>query len=251
MRLTLRDVSAYFGKSQALYDVSMDVATSEIVCVLGLNGAGKSTLLRSISGLHAARTGSIRLGERELSRLPAHEIARLGVAHVMQGRRIFAGLTVEQNLVLGSFRLRSQNERERRHVRDEVLDLFPILSERLAQRAGTLSGGQQQMLAIARSLMSAPEVLLLDEPSLGLAPIVIRPILDSLRRLKTERHLTVVLVEQNPTLALGISDRCYVLGEGRVVVSGVPSGSTSVEQIAGLYLGQPSSQPPAVTGIRR
>lgn len=218
----------------------MDVTASEIICVLGLNGAGKSTLLRSISGLHASRTGSIRLGDREISKLPAHEIARLGVAHVMQGRRIFGGLTVEQNLVLGAFRLRKRSEAERRRVRDEALELFPILSERLSQRAGTLSGGQQQMLAIARSLMTDPELLLLDEPSLGLAPIVIRPIVDALRRLKSERHLTVVLVEQNPALALDISDRCYVLCEGRVVLPGVPSTSTSVDEIAQLYLGEPS-----------
>ncbi len=235
MLLSLRGVEAGYGPVAALRGVDLTVGQGEIVTLIGANGAGKSTLLLAISGLVAARRGEIVLAGQRIDGLPPHRIVGLGISQVPEGRRIFPQLTVRENLELGAF-LR----RDRQGVRadlDYVFSFFPILAERRRQDGGTLSGGEQQMLAIARAIMARPRLLLLDEPSLGLAPIVIRQIFAVVRQINQEQGVSVLLVEQNANLALKTASRGYVLENGEMVLSGPAGELLHNDQVRRAYLG--------------
>jgi branched-chain amino acid transport system ATP-binding protein len=230
--LELRNVEARYGPVAALHGVSLTVGEGEVVAVLGANGAGKTTTLRAISGT-VRRTGEIILDGRPIGRTP-ETTARRGVAHVPEGRGTFVDLTVEENLRLGAY-----TRRDGRVAADldRVLDWFPRLRERLPQQAGTLSGGEQQMLALARALMLSPRLLLLDEPSLGLAPIIVAELFAIIRRLNEEEGLAVLVVEQNATVALGTAQRAYVLDAGRVAVEGPSAELREHDEVRRSYLG--------------
>jgi branched-chain amino acid transport system ATP-binding protein len=231
--LELHDVEARYGPVKALHGVSLEVAEGELVAVLGANGAGKTTTLRAISGT-VRRGGEVVFGGKRLGRrVGADEVARLGIAHVPEGRGTFSELTVWENLRLGAYTRRDTVP----HDYDRVLRLFPRLAERRGQQAGTLSGGEQQMLALARALMARPRLLLLDEPSLGLAPLVVRGIFDVLRKLNEEEGLTALVVEQNARLALRSAHRAYVLETGRVAVAGSAAELRADESVRRSYLG--------------
>jgi branched-chain amino acid transport system ATP-binding protein len=230
--LELRDVEARYGPVAALHGVSLTVGEDEVVAVLGANGAGKTTTLRAISGT-VRRSGEILLDGRPIGRTP-EATARLGVAHVPEGRGTFVDLTVEENLRLGAY-----TRRDGRVAADldRVLDWFPRLRERLPQQAGTLSGGEQQMLALARALMLSPRLLLLDEPSLGLAPLIVAELFAIVRRLNEEEGLAVLVVEQNATVALDAARRAYVLEAGRVAVEGPSAELREHDEVRRSYLG--------------
>lgn len=215
--LELADVEVRYGNIRALQGVSLEVRPGELVALIGSNGAGKTTTLRTISGLLRAVTGSISFDGRDITQTPPHEIVGLGISHSPEGRRIFGSLTVRENLRLGS--VVQSDRRAAAADLDMVLTLFPILAERLGQAGGTLSGGEQQMLAIGRALMARPRLLLLDEPSLGLAPLMVERIFETIAGLKAEGR-TILLVEQNVHHALDVADRAYVLETGRVVLEG-------------------------------
>ena len=232
--LQVEDVHVYYGQIHALKGVSLTVEEGEIVTLIGANGAGKTTLLRTISGLVQPRRGQVTFQGRSLLRLLPEEIVRLGVSHVPEGRRIFANLTVLENLELGAFLRKDRAEVARGLQR--VFDLFPRLQERLHQPAGTLSGGEQQMLAIGRALMARPRLLLLDEPSLGLAPLLVRTIFDVIKEINSQ-GTTILLVEQNAHMALSVAHRGYVLETGRVVLSGPAEDLRQSEDIRAAYLG--------------
>ena len=232
--LAIRDLDVAYGAIQALRGVSLEVGDGEIVTLIGANGAGKTTLLRTISGLLTARRGSIRLGEAELTRLPAHRIVGLGVSQVPEGRIVFANLSVRDNLDLGAY-LRRDRSQVRADL-ERVYTLFPRLKERERQRAGTLSGGEQQMLAIGRALMSRPRVLLMDEPSLGLAPILVREIFRTIAEI-SKQGMTILLVEQNAHMALGVADRGYVMQTGHIVLSDSRENLLRNEEVRSAYLG--------------
>jgi branched-chain amino acid transport system ATP-binding protein len=233
--LELRGVQAGYGAITALSGVSLTVGQGEIVTLLGANGAGKSTALMSISGVLPARAGEILLDGQPIHRRTPGDIVRLGVVQVPEGRRIFPRLSVAENLEMGAF-CRDDPDAVRRD-RDAVLTLFPVLAERSRQLGGTLSGGEQQMLAIGRALLSGPRLLLLDEPSLGLAPLVVRQIFDVIVRMNRERGTTILLVEQNAHLALQIAHRGYVLENGRVVISGSGADLLDNPAVRTAYLG--------------
>ncbi|HEY8531012.1 MAG TPA: ABC transporter ATP-binding protein [Limnochorda sp.] len=232
--LEVRDLHVYYGPIHALKGISLSVNEGEIVTLIGANGAGKTTLLRAISGLAPARRGNITFQGRSLLRQLPEDIVRLGISHVPEGRRIFANLTVRENLELGAFLRRDRAEQARDLER--VFDLFPRLKERLHQVAGTLSGGEQQMLAIGRALMARPRLLLLDEPSLGLAPLLVRTIFDVIREINSQ-GTTILLVEQNAHMALSIAHRAYVLETGRIVLAGPADELRQSEAIRAAYLG--------------
>jgi branched-chain amino acid transport system ATP-binding protein len=230
--LELDSVQARYGAVQALYDVSLTVGEGEVVAVLGANGAGKTTTLRAISGT-VAKSGAIELDGKALRGGP-EAAARTGIAHVPEGRGTFVELTVTENLRLGAY------TRRRRSVKDDLArftELFPWMAERGGQRAGTLSGGEQQMLALARALMSRPRLLLLDEPSLGLAPMIVRDFFQTVRRLNEEEGLTVLVVEQDARIALRSSSRAYVLEVGRVALAGTSAELEGDESVRRSYLG--------------
>jgi branched-chain amino acid transport system ATP-binding protein len=231
--LSVRGVTTFYGRVQALKGVDLDVNDGEIVTLIGANGAGKSTLMMTICGNPRARDGAIVFAGRDITRLPTHEIARLKLAQAPEGRRIFSRMTVLENLQMGAT-VAKPTEFERDLER--VLGLFPRLKQRLAQRGGTLSGGEQQMLAIARALMSHPRLLLLDEPSLGLAPLIVRQIFEAIRKLNSEEGLSVFLVEQNAYHALKLAHRGYVMVNGRITLSG--SGRELLErpEVKSAYL---------------
>ncbi|WP_448215805.1 ABC transporter ATP-binding protein [Endozoicomonas sp. 2B-B] len=231
--LSIRNVSTFYGKIQALDAVSVDISAGEIVTLIGANGAGKSSLLMTICGEPRAESGSILYKGKELAGRPTSEIMRSGIAVVPEGRRIFSRLTVEENLTMGGFFVDGEPFRKNYEF---VLELFPRLKERLYQRGGTMSGGEQQMLAIARALMSSPDLLLLDEPSLGLAPIVIQQIFEIIERLR-EEGVTVFLVEQNANQALRLADRGYVLENGRIVLQGNSDELLADDAVQKAYLG--------------
>ncbi|TBH20614.1 ABC transporter ATP-binding protein [Thermus thermamylovorans] len=233
--LELRDVHAYYGHIHALKGVSLSVAQGEIVTLIGANGAGKSTTLRTISGLVRPRQGEVLFGGRPIHRLPPHEIVALGVGHVPEGRRVFPRLTVEENLEIGAFLERDRKVVQRR--KEEVYALFPRLYERRAQKGGTLSGGEQQMLAIGRTLMQDPRILLLDEPSMGLAPVLVDFIFEIIQRLNREGR-TILLVEQNARLALEVAHRGYVLATGEVTLSGPARELAQNPEVQKAYLGE-------------
>ncbi|MFJ5295301.1 ABC transporter ATP-binding protein [Pseudomonas sp. SLFW] len=231
--LQFDNVSTFYGKIQALHGVSIDVQQGEIVTLIGANGAGKSTLLMTLCGSPRAHSGSIRYMGEELVGLESSVIMRKSIAVVPEGRRVFARLTVEENLAMGGFFTDKGDYQEQM---DKVLELFPRLKERFNQRGGTMSGGEQQMLAIGRALMSKPKMLLLDEPSLGLAPIIIQQIFEIVEQLRRE-GVTVFLVEQNANQALKIADRAYVLENGRVVMQGTGAELLVDPKVRDAYLG--------------
>ena len=230
--LTMQGVSTAYGAVQALTDVSLDVAQGEIVTLIGANGAGKSTLLMTLCGDPRARAGRITFDGEDITALPTHAIMRRGIAQAPEGRRVFPRMTVRENLMMGAEALGRPGDELPR-----VLALVPRLEERIAQRAGTLSGGEQQMLAIGRALMSKPRLLLLDEPSLGLAPLVVKLIFGAIRKLNAEAGVTVLLVEQNANLALRLAHRGYVLVNGRITMAGTGAELLAREEIRDAYLG--------------
>lgn len=231
--LELRNVTTHYGPVCALNDVSLQVEQGEIVTLIGANGAGKSTLLMTLCGEPQASSGSIRYEGEELRGQPTSAIMRKGIAIVPEGRRVFARLTVEENLVMGGFFTEAAAFQQQL---DKVLQLFPRLAERYQQRAGTMSGGEQQMLAIARALMSQPRLLLLDEPSLGLAPIIIQQIFAIIQQLRDD-GVTVFLVEQNANQALRVADRGYVLENGRIGLQGAGTELLESSAVKAAYLG--------------
>ena len=232
--LTVTNLSAGYGKIAALHDVSLTVAAARIVCVLGANGAGKTTLLRALSGLLPWSGGDAQFDGRSLAGLPAEQVLIRGIAHVPQGRMVFGQLSVRDNLVLGGY---TRPAAEVRHDIDRVLGYFPRLKERLAQRAGTLSGGEQQMLAIARGLLAKPRLLMLDEPSMGVAPIMKDFIFDTLREIREREQLTLLVVEQDADIALSIADEGYVIETGRIVMHGPAAELADNEDVRRAYLG--------------
>jgi branched-chain amino acid transport system ATP-binding protein len=231
--LYFNQVSTFYGKIQALHDISIEVKQGEIVTLIGANGAGKSTLLMTLCGSPQAASGSIRYLGEELIGLDTPQIMRKSIAVVPEGRRVFARLTVEENLAMGGFFTAKENYQAQM---DKVLHRFPRLKERFAQRAGTMSGGEQQMLAIGRALMSQPKLLLLDEPSLGLAPIIIQQIFAIIEQLRND-GVTVFLVEQNANQALKLADRAYVLENGRIVMQGTGAELLIDPKVRDAYLG--------------
>ena len=233
--LELSDVHTYYGKIHALKGVSLTVGKGEIVTLIGSNGAGKSTTLRTISGLLYPRHGDVRLNGESIVTTPAHKIVARGIGHVPEGRGVFAALTVLENLEMGAFLLRNDAEFERRIAL--VFQVFPRLLERIEQKGGTLSGGEQQMLAIGRGLMQQPDILLLDEPSMGLAPLLVEEIFNIIRRLNEEQGTTILLVEQNAQAALQVADRAYVLETGRITISGNAQEMLHDPKIIEAYLG--------------
>jgi branched-chain amino acid transport system ATP-binding protein len=232
--LRIVDIAVYYGGIQALKNVSLHVQAGELLAIIGANGAGKTTLLRTISGVLHARSGSIQFENRELTRLSPYEIVHLGIAHSPEGRQLFGGLTAIENLRLGAVQRKDRAGID--HDVEYVYELFPVLKERRLQRAGTLSGGEQQMLAIGRALMARPRLLLLDEPSLGLAPLLVERIFDVIARLKVEQ-VTIVLVEQNARMALEVADRAYVMETGRVKLEGPAKELAANPAVEQAYLG--------------
>jgi branched-chain amino acid transport system ATP-binding protein len=232
--LSLTDVSAGYGSFEALFDVSLEVRLGEAVAVIGPNGAGKTTLMRVISGLLAPRRGSIGFAGHSLSSMPAHAILAAGIAHVPENRRLFARLTVEENLRMGAF-----IPAARRHYGERlawIYELFPRLRERRHQPAGTMSGGEQQMCAIGRALMSKPKILLMDEPSAGLAPLVVDQVFELVRRIRGE-GFTVLIVEQNVQQVLDVVDRAYLLESGHIRLSGAAAELARDDHIRRAYMG--------------
>ena len=233
LMLQVRGVETYYGKIIALKGVDVDVHRGEIVTLIGANGAGKSTLMMTICGKPQARNGQIVYDGQDITTMPTHEIMRMGIAQSPEGRRIFPRMTVMENLQMGASLV------DDKHFDDDlkkVVDLFPRLKERISQRGGTLSGGEQQMLAIARALMSRPKLLLLDEPSLGLAPLIVKQIFDAIRDLNRNERLTVFLVEQNAFHALKLAHRGYVMVNGVITMSGTGQELLKREEVRAAYL---------------
>ena len=232
--LRIENLNVFYGSIHALQDISLNIQQGEMVAILGANGAGKTTTLATISGLLKPKSGKIYFEGRDITGIPTHQIVSLGISHVPEGRQIFTTLTVQENLRLGAYQ-----RRDTRLINDDahwIYSLFPILEERQNQTAGTLSGGEQQMLAISRAVMSKPRLLLLDEPSMGLAPLIVDLIFDVIRQLR-ERDITVLLVEQNAYQALIEADRAYVLETGRIKLSGSSSQLLNDAEIQKAYLG--------------
>jgi branched-chain amino acid transport system ATP-binding protein len=233
--LDIEDLHVFYGEIKALKGISLSVPDGAIVTLIGANGAGKTTLLHTISGLLSPKHGSIRWNGKEIAHCAPHDVVKLGIAHAPEGRMIFANLTVQENLRMGAY-LRKDQDGIRRDL-DYIFTIFPRLKERLSQQGGTLSGGEQQMLAIARALMSKPKMLLLDEPSLGIAPILVRTIFDKIVEINRELNMTVLLVEQNANLALAIANTAYVLETGKIVLSGPARELAQNEEVKHAYLG--------------
>jgi branched-chain amino acid transport system ATP-binding protein len=232
--LSVERLDLYYGDAQALSDVSLEVAKGEIVAIVGANGAGKSSLIRCIAGIESPRSGKILFNGKVISGLESHETCDLGIGQVAEGRQVFPSLTVLENLQMGAMLPRARSAAKRNL--DDVLALFPRLAERRHQLAGTMSGGEQQMIAIGRCLMGAPELIMFDEPSLGLAPLVVREVLHTIHLLN-QRGLTILLVEQNVAVSLRISSRAYVLENGRVVMSGTGASLLHDDRVRQAYLG--------------
>lgn len=232
--LTVNDINVFYGAIHAIKGVSLEVNEGEIVTLIGANGAGKSTILRTISGLLKPKTGSIQFVGQEIAGMPAHEIVKTGISQVPEGRRIFAEMSVLENLELGAF-TRKDNDGIKADM-ELVFERFPRLKERIGQLAGTLSGGEQQMLAMGRALMSRPRLLLLDEPSMGLAPLLIKEIFAIIQDIN-KTGTTVLLVEQNANMALSIAHRAYVLETGRITLSGDAKELAASDEVRKAYLG--------------
>jgi branched-chain amino acid transport system ATP-binding protein len=232
--LEVEKVSAAYGMVQILWDVSFQVKEKEIVSIIGPNGAGKTTLVRTIVGLIQAKNGTVRFNGENIEKLPSYEIVKKGITLIPEGRDIFPRLTVEENLILGAYTV---NDSETvRKTKDEVYQIFPVLKKKEKALAQTLSGGEQQMLVICRSLMSRPQLLILDEPSLGLAPIIVEKVLDTLEKIN-EDGVTILLVEQNIRDSLNIAKRAYVLEEGKIIIEGEGRQLLSNDHIKEVYLG--------------
>ena len=232
--LELEDLHVFYGNIEALKGISMTVGRGEIVTLIGSNGAGKSTTLRAISGTHKPRTGTVKLAGNEIQHLPAHEVVSLGVAHSPEGRKVFSRMSVYENLQMGAFSRRGQK------IDDDVarvFDLFPRLRERRSQKAGTMSGGEQQMLAMGRALMARPSILLLDEPSMGLSPILTEQIFNIIREINSQ-GTTVLLVEQNALMALNAANRGYVIQTGNIILADTAANLAANEQVRQAYLGE-------------
>ena len=232
--LSVQELDAFYGDAQALAGVSFDVADAGIVAIVGANGAGKTSLIRTIAGMHRPARGRILFRGADIAGWPSHRVCDLGIGQVAEGRQIFPTLTVGENLEMGALLPRARSKRATQLAR--VLALFPILEERLRQTAGTLSGGEQQMLAIGRCLMGAPDLVMFDEPSLGLAPAIVQDVLCTIRELNRE-GLTCVLVEQNVALSLKLADRAYVLENGRVTLAGTGVELLADDRVRQAYLG--------------
>ena len=232
--LRLDNVHAYYGRIQALKGITMEVGKQEIVTLLGSNGAGKTTTLKTVSGLLHPRSGKVTFEGRDISKVPAHKLVKAGIGHAPEGRRIFSRLSVLENLQMGAY---TRNHSEMREDLDRVVTLFPRLQERLKQAGGTLSGGEQQMLAIGRALMSRPRLLLLDEPSLGLSPILVQQIFQIIKEINAQ-GTTILLVEQNALQALTVAHRGYVLQTGLVNLSDTAAGLAANEGVRKAYLGE-------------
>jgi branched-chain amino acid transport system ATP-binding protein len=235
MMLTLTDVSAGYGRVTVLKEINLEVGEGEVICLVGANGAGKSTLLKTISNVVVPSAGSIMFMGRDITRNRPDEIVRAGISHVPEGRQIFASLTVEQNLLLGAY-VHGSRKRDLERLHGMVLDLFPVLKQRFKGKAGSLSGGEQQMLAMGRGLMSEPKLLLLDEPSLGLAPLVVAQILEIVKDLRA-RGISILLVEQNVSAALKIADSAYIIETGRIVSKGNAASLLGDDEVRKRYLG--------------
>ena len=233
--LNLRNIKTYYGNIQALKGVSIDISEGEIITLIGANGAGKTTTLMSISGIVPPRSGEIIFNGQPIQDINPDKIVSLGICQVPEGRRIFPYLSVKENLDMGAF-LRNDKANLKNDI-DYVYNLFPILAERRHQAGGTLSGGEQQMLAISRALMARPKLLLLDEPSLGLAPLVVRQIFEIIKKVNSENRTTIFLVEQNANLALKVAHRGYVMENGRITLSDSSENLLSNEQVRKAYLG--------------
>ena len=233
--LKVDNINLYYGGIHALKDLSLEVKKGEIVTLIGANGAGKTSTLRAISGLEPIKSGTISYKDESLKKVPSHKIVSLGLSHVPEGRKILANLTVKENLELGAY-LR-KNKSEVKSDMEMVFSKFPRLKERRKQIAGTLSGGEQQMLAIGRALMNRPEMLILDEPSMGLAPLVVKDIFDTIVEIN-KSGTTILLVEQNANMALSIANRAYVLETGKIVLSGKASDLLNDDSIKSAYLGE-------------
>ena len=234
--LTIEDLHTYYGHVHALKGINLEVNEGEIVCLIGANGAGKSTTLRTVSGLVRPREGRILLGGEPIETVPAHQIVERGISQAPEGRQVFSTLTVTENLNMGAYTLGADKEAIEEN-RQRVFSLFPRLEERKNQLGGTLSGGEQQMLTIGRALMARPRLLMLDEPSLGLAPILVKTIFETIRAIK-ERGVTILLVEQNARAALKVADRGYVLETGSVVLAGLAQELLQDERVRKAYLGE-------------
>ena len=233
--LKIDDIKTYYGNIQALKGISLEIGAGEIICLIGANGAGKSTTLMSICGVVPPRTGRILFEDREIQDLPTNRIVALGIVQVPEGRRIFPYLTVAENLDMGAF-LRKDKAAIARDL-DYIYELFPILAKRRHQAGGTLSGGEQQMLAISRALMARPRLLLLDEPSLGLAPLVVKQIFEIIAKINRENNTTIFLVEQNANLALQVAHRGYVMETGRITLTDTAANLLANEDVKKAYLG--------------
>ncbi|TAL25246.1 MAG: ABC transporter ATP-binding protein [Nitrospirae bacterium] len=238
--LELNNIRTSYGQIEALKGISLRIDQGEIVCLIGSNGAGKSTALMTISGILRPKSGSITFIGSNISNMPPHSIVEMGISHVPEGRRIFSRLTVKENLEIGAYtkksKFKNQNSKLKKQY-EKIFEMFPVLKERQKQMGGTLSGGEQQMLAISRALMSGPKLLILDEPSLGLAPIIVSRIFRAIREINHE-GVTILLVEQNAHAALNLSNRGYVLESGKITMHGMGKELLNDEQVKKAYLGE-------------
>lgn len=233
--LEVKDIQVYYGMIQALKGVSFEVNEGEVIALIGANGAGKTTTLHTVTGLLRAKTGQINFDGQDITKIPPHKIVTMGMAHVPEGRRVFANMSVLQNLKMGAFTRTDKSEIE--ETLRKVYKRFPRLEERQGQMAGTLSGGEQQMLAMGRALMSKPRIILMDEPSMGLSPIFVNEIFDIIKEV-SESGTTVLLVEQNAKKALSIADRGYVLETGKIILDGDADNLLNDESVQKAYLGE-------------
>lgn len=233
--LTIKDLEVYYGVIQAIKGVSFEVNQGEVIALIGANGAGKTTILHTITGLLAPKNGSVVFEGKELTKMPAHKIVSLGMAHVPEGRRVFADLSVYENLRMGAYTRKDRNEIE--ETLEKVYQRFPRLKERRNQMAGTLSGGEQQMLAICRGLMSDPKLIMFDEPSLGLAPVIVEDMFRVIVNINKTKKIPILLVEQNAFMALSISNRSYVMENGRITLSGPSKELLESDEVKKSYLG--------------
>ena len=233
--LEVKDLNVYYGMIQAIKGISFEVNQGEVIALIGANGAGKTTTLHAVTGLTPVKSGHIFFEGKDITKVPAHKIVSMGMAHVPEGRRVFAQLSVYQNLKMGAYTRKDKDEI--RQTLDMVYEHFPRLEERKNQMAGTLSGGEQQMLAVGRALMAKPQLVMMDEPSLGLAPIVVRGIFDIIREINAQ-GITVLLIEQNANMALKIADQAYVMQTGTITMSGTGRELAENEEVKAAYLGK-------------
>ena len=237
--LTVENINVYYGVIHALKDISFQVNEGEIVALIGANGAGKTTTLQTVSGMLSAKSGSIRFQDQEISRMPEHKIVKQGISHVPEGRRMFSNLTVLENLKMGAYT--RKDKQEINNSLEMVYERFPRLKERTRQLAGTLSGGEQQMLAMGRALMANPRILLLDEPSMGLSPLLVSEIFDIIQEINS-RGMTILLIEQNANMALKVAHQAYVLETGKITMSGTGQELLENPDIKAAYLGKKRNQ---------